>query len=316
MNNLITRCVNNLGQWHEVALTVTKAIVAIGVLSLVAYLLTIGYIPSEISFGDTLIFLLIFVACSIVYSILSMVLFLFGMSLMPITYFILKLANKYLPPHEQFRDDLPFPKISISTFCVSLYFIYILHGLFLAYWQVSLYVGITASLIAFLYYAFYVNRRDIHIFNKKFKNIEEILEDTEASDHLKTFAKEKLKRLETSKKNCLQMALFLIAIPIVYMFPFADIGKLFLHYTMQNTGVRIEKATLYIKAPYANLIELPKMTTKELSQNQIFIFKDMKVPFQGIGKNTLVSYKVKGIEKQLVIPNDYITVERSKKIEE
>jgi len=100
MNDLITRCVNNLGQWHEVALTVTKAIVAIGVLCLVAYLLTIGYIPSEISFGDTLIFLLIFVACSIVYSILSMVLFLFGMSLMPITYFILKLANKYLPPHE------------------------------------------------------------------------------------------------------------------------------------------------------------------------------------------------------------------------
>ncbi|WP_171076355.1 hypothetical protein [Acinetobacter baumannii] len=34
----------------------TKAIVAIGVLCLVAYLLTIGYIPSEISFGDTLIF--------------------------------------------------------------------------------------------------------------------------------------------------------------------------------------------------------------------------------------------------------------------
>ncbi|KCY00110.1 putative membrane protein, partial [Acinetobacter baumannii 1284800] len=43
----------------------TKAIVAIGVLCLVAYLLTIGYIPSEISFGDTLIFLLIFAAFSI-----------------------------------------------------------------------------------------------------------------------------------------------------------------------------------------------------------------------------------------------------------
>ena len=56
MNNLITRYLNNLGQWHEVALTVTKAIVAIGVLCLVAYLLTISYIPSEISFGDTLIF--------------------------------------------------------------------------------------------------------------------------------------------------------------------------------------------------------------------------------------------------------------------
>ncbi|EXH70854.1 hypothetical protein J633_4138 [Acinetobacter sp. 216872] len=85
---------------------------------------------------------------------------------------------------------------------------------------------------------------------------------------------------------------------------------------MEKTGVRIEKATLYIKEPYANLIELPQTTTKELNQYKTFIFKDVKVLFQGIGKSTLVSYKVKDIEKQLVIPNEYITVERSKKIEE
>lgn len=54
-------------------------------------------------------------------------------------------------------------------------------------------------------------------------------------------------------------------------------------------------------------------TTKELSQYKTFIFKDIKVLFQGIGKNTLVSYKVKDIEKQLVIPNEYITVERTQK---
>ncbi|MDR8450193.1 hypothetical protein FOJ93_26010, partial [Acinetobacter baumannii] len=77
---------------------------------------------------------------------------------------------------------------------------------------------------------------------------------------------------------------------------------------MQNTGVRIEKATLYIKEPYANLIELPRTTTKELSQYKTFIFKDVKVLFQGIGKSTLVSYKLKDIEKQLVIPNEYITL--------
>ncbi|MFX5999091.1 hypothetical protein ABTF05_22175, partial [Acinetobacter baumannii] len=81
-----TRCVNNLGQWHEVALTMTKAIVAIGVLCLVAYLLTIGYIPSEISFGDTLIFLLIFAAFSIAYAVLGFMLFFFGTSLAPVTY--------------------------------------------------------------------------------------------------------------------------------------------------------------------------------------------------------------------------------------
>ncbi len=159
MNNLITRCVNNLGQWHEVALTMTKAIVAIGVLCLVVYLLTIGYIPSEISFGDTLIFLLIFAACSIVYAGLSIVLFFFGISLMPVTYIILNIVNKYLPSHEKIRDDLPFPKISIITFIASIWFIYIIRNLLLTHWQVSLYVGCTVSWIAFLYYAFYVNQK-------------------------------------------------------------------------------------------------------------------------------------------------------------
>lgn len=315
MNNLIKKCLNTLGPWHEVAVTITKGSIAIGVLCLVTYLLTIGYIPSEISFGDTLIFLLIFAACSTAYFALSVVLFLLGMSLMPVIYIILKLANKYLPPHKQFRDDLPFPKISISTFCLFSYFIYTFYGLFFVFWQVSLYAVITVSLIAFLTYAFYVNRQDINIFNKKFKNIEEIIDDTSASENLKTFAKEKLKRLENSKKNCLQMAFFLITVPLVYMFPFGDIGKVFLNTTMQKTGVRIEKASLYIKEPYANLIELPKTTTKELSQYKTFIFKDVKVLFQGIGKSTLISYKVKDIEKQLVIPNDYITVERTRKVD-
>lgn len=114
MKDLITRYLNNLGQWHDVALAMAKAIVAIGVFCLVTYLLTIGYIPSEISFGDTLIFLLIFAACSTIYFALSMVLFLLGMSLMPVIYIILKVSNKYLPPHKQFRDDLPFPKIEMD----------------------------------------------------------------------------------------------------------------------------------------------------------------------------------------------------------
>lgn len=35
---------------------------------------------------------------------------------------------------------------------------------------------------------------------------------------------------------------------------------------MQNTGVRIKKANLYIKEPYVNLIELRKTATKELNQ--------------------------------------------------
>jgi hypothetical protein len=311
MNNLITRYLHNLGQWHEVALTMTKAIIAIGVLCLVAYLLTIGYIPSEISFGDTLIFLLIFAAFSIVYTAFCMMLFFFGISLMPVTYFILSVVDRYLPSHIRIGQKLPFPKISIITFGVSVYLLYIIRGLFLLDWKINAYMGITVSLISLFYYAFYVNQKRVKEYRLKFENLRDIIDDSQASENLKTYAEAKLKQLEIWIKNSIQSALFLILTPLIFMFLIGDVGKIFLHYTMQNTGVRMEKATLYIKAPYANLIELPKVTNKELSQNQIFIFKNMKVPFQGIGKNTLVSYKVKNIEKQLVIPNEYIIVERA-----
>lgn len=313
MYELATRFLNNFSQWHEVTLTTIKAIIAIGIMCLVAYLLSIGYIPSEISFGDTLVFLLIFVACSIVYTGLSMVLFFFGISLTPLVYLIFTTVDKYLPPHIRIGKKLPFPKISILTLGASIYLLYSLRSLLLLHWKISLYVAVTSAFIALFYYAFYINRQKIKEFGNKFENLKDIIDDPDASDNLKKFAKTKLKRLETHIKDSIQIALFLIMTPLLPMFFIGDIGKVFLEYTMQKTGVSIEKATLYIKAPYANLIDLPKTTTKELSQNQIFIFKDVKVLFQGIGKNTLISYKVKNIEKQIVIPNEYITVERIQK---
>lgn len=316
MNDLTTRFLNNFTQWHEVGLTIIKATIAIGVLCLVAYLLTIGYIPSDISFGDTLIFLLIFVACSIVYAGLSMVLFIFGVSLMPVVYLIFNTVDQYLPAHIRIGKKLPFPKISISTLAISIYVLYLIRGLLVLHWKISLYVVITASFIALFSYAFYINRLKIKEFSNKFENLKDIIDDPDASENLKTFARTKLKRLEIHIKDSIQIACFLILIPLAPMFFIGDIGQVFLNYTMQKTGVSIEKTTLYIKAPYANLIDLPKTTTSALSQDQTFIFKDVKVLFQGIGKNTLVSYKVGNIEKQIVIPNEYIIVEKTRKVDD
>lgn len=316
MNDLTTRFLNNFSQWHEVGLTIIKTIIAIGVLCLVAYLLTISYIPSDISFGDTLIFLLIFVACSLVYTGLSIVLFLFGISLMPMVYLVFSTIDKYLPPHVRIGKKLPFPKISILTLGASLYLLYTIRGLLLLHWKISLYVVITSAFISLFYYVFYINRQKIKEFNNKFENLQDIIDDPDASENLKKFARTKLKRLETHIKDSIQISFFLILTPLIPMFLIGDIGKLFLDFTMQKTGVNIDKANLYIKAPYATLIDLPKTTTPELSEHQTFIFKDVKVLFQGIGKNTLISYKTKKFEKQLMIPNEYITIERLRKVDQ
>ncbi len=154
MNNLITRYLHNLGSWHEVAMTIFKLSIAIGGLCLVAYLLTIRYIPSEISFSDTFIFLLIFSACFTVYVGVGVILFLFGTSLVPVTYIVLSVVDKYLPPHIRIGQKLPFPKISITILVASLYLLYVIHSLFLLHWKINLYIGVTIFFIAFIYYPF------------------------------------------------------------------------------------------------------------------------------------------------------------------
>lgn len=198
MNELITRFLVNLGQWHEFALAITKAIIAIGVLCLVAYLLMISYIPSEISFGDTFIFLLIFSACSIIYAGLSMILFFFGISLVPVTYIIFSVVDKFLPPHIRIGQKLPFPKISITTLAVSLYLLYVIHSLFLLHWKINLYIGITVFFIAFTYYPFYINRQKIKEFRIKFENLQDIIDDPDASDHLKNICNKEIQKIRNA----------------------------------------------------------------------------------------------------------------------
>ncbi|WP_343681968.1 hypothetical protein [Acinetobacter baylyi] len=310
MNDVFTRFLSNFTQWHNTGLTLIKTFIAIGVLCLVAYLLTIQYVPSEISFGDTLVFLLIFASCAVVYAILSMILFFFGISLLPMTYLILSVVDKFLPAHIRIGEKLPFPKISVITLLSSLYLLYLIHDVLLKFWQMSVYVTITSAFISLFYYAFYLHRQRIKEFNAKFENLKEIIDDPYASDNLKLFAQKKIKELDTYIKSSIEIIISLALVPLVPMILIGDVGKLFLNYTMQNTGVRMEKATLYIKEPYASLIDLPKTTTKELTQHHMFIIKDITILFQGVGKNTLVSYHANGFEKKLILPNESIIVEK------
>lgn len=316
MSDFIEKFLNNFSQWHEIGLTIIKTIIAIGVLCLVAYLLTISYIPSEISFGDTLVFLLIFASCAVVYSFLIMVLFFFGSSLMPLVYFIFKFIDRYSPPHLKIEKNLIFPKISITTIVVSVCFLYLIRNILLIHWKFGLYLFLTSAFIALFCYPLYVNRQKLKVFNAKFENLDEIIDDPNTSEHLKSFAKAKNKQFEKNITNITQSTFFLILTPLIFMVLIADIGKLFLNYTMQNIGVRAEKVTVYLKEPYASLVQLPKTTTDALSQQQIFKIKDVNILFQGVGKNTLLSYRLDGFEQKIIIPNEFIIVEQRRKLDE
>lgn len=55
-----------------------------------------------------------------------------------------------------------------------------------------------------------MNRQKIKEFNIKFENLADIVDDPDASENLKAFARKKLKSLETNIKDSLEIA-FLLA---------------------------------------------------------------------------------------------------------
>ncbi|MDR8253640.1 hypothetical protein FPK88_27845, partial [Acinetobacter baumannii] len=52
-------------------------------------------------------------------------------------------------------------------------------------------------------------------FNIKFENLADIVDDPDASENLKAFARKKLKRLETHIRDSLEIAFFISLTPLV-----------------------------------------------------------------------------------------------------
>lgn len=95
----------------------------------------------------------------------------------------------------------------------------------LLHWKIRIYVALTLVFIPLHYYAFYINRQKIKEFSNKFENLKDIVDDPDASENLKTFARTKLKRLEIHIKDSIQITFFLILIPLVPMFLLEILAK-------------------------------------------------------------------------------------------
>ncbi|WP_122565705.1 hypothetical protein [Pseudomonas viridiflava] len=75
---------------------------------------------------------------------------------------------------------------------------------------------------------------------------------------------------------------------------------------MRFAQIRIERATILVKPPYANLLPAPKDSPLENYKR----FENATVIFRGVGNSTLIEMRTEETAIRLEIPNDSIIIER------
>lgn len=108
---------------------------------------------------------------------------------------------------------------------------------------------------------------------------------------------------------------YLVSIAVMMLTPilFGGVSGQLIDTAMRIAQVRIETATLYLKAPYSSLMP-DNLIPKDLKAPEGYkAYTGVTVEFKGFGSTTVISFPDGKLRRQLVIPNNQIIVE--KKIE-
>lgn len=79
---------------------------------------------------------------------------------------------------------------------------------------------------------------------------------------------------------------------------------------MRLAQVRIEHATIYVKAPYNALVPDTLLAKEAKVLEGYKAYAGVSVLFKGFGSTTVISFADGDLKRQLDVPNDQIIVEK------
>ncbi|WP_085640753.1 MULTISPECIES: hypothetical protein [unclassified Pseudomonas] len=112
--------------------------------------------------------------------------------------------------------------------------------------------------------------------------------------------------LHPIRKSRAILAGIILIVPILMGGVTSDLLQL----AMSFAKIRIDHATILVKAPYANLLPNPK----ESKIDNFKTFEKATVIFRGVGNTTLIEMRTPDTATRLEIPNDSIIIERTANI--
>lgn len=274
----------------------SKMGILVGGICISGYSLRIGHFPQGLTIGDGLLFMLAAVCFGFIYIFFVASLVALGVTASPAIKFLSKIYllsynfRKTRKPSQVYDfAKFKWPYVIFAVF--ALLFIFGLgnndHN---AYWNLPL-----LSIAMYFFYSTYLSTGD------KIKAIEITLESVVKLDQNEKSAASKIENLRKAQMLSLGV---LLMMPI---FTGGVTGQL-LDGAMRQAHVRIEKATIFVKEPYASLMPMKARASVQLLPAQYVKFDNIAVLFKGLGNTTVLSFVDGKVEKKLEIPNDQLIV--------
>lgn len=266
----------------------------IGGTCIVSYLLSNGHYPQGVSVGDSLLFLVTAFCFGLVCIYFSVSVTAAGVLLSPL---FIPVLRGIVWLHGKVFDKKPMlefkrPKITFfSVFfgicgVVTIYFL--THKSPWAHIQLIL-----LSIFQYIVYSAYLEQ------NKKIKAAQPSTPEIVDAEHPDQNPHPEMKPL---KRTRAVIAGVILLTPLLMGGVTSDL----LQAAMSFAQIRIERATILVKPPYANLLPDPKDSPLEDYKR----FENATVIFRGVGISTLIEMHTKETAIRLEIPNDSIIVER------
>ncbi|OFN27165.1 hypothetical protein HMPREF2600_03770 [Neisseria sp. HMSC077D05] len=295
-----------------------KLSLLIGGTSSILYFIKIGHIPSNLSLGDGLLFLLVSACITINYVVFAVLSTSFGIVLTQlINYFFGSYTKKIIKIYNIHRIKKgkkgykSYYKLAKIESPVLLFSIIYLITLIITY-EVSqdIYIIITLVLMSIAQCIFYSMWNDSQ---RQFSYIENnILIKNYKADGIKYPLLQKNSSKQNIQKLHMFIPVFIIILPIL-MGNFPMSGFL-LDSSMRLAKIRLEKpSAIYIKKPYSNILPKSLILKKENQLNDFTAFTNIKILFRGFGTTTIISFQEGESEKRIGIPNEDLIIETEEK---
>ncbi|WP_085583755.1 MULTISPECIES: hypothetical protein [unclassified Pseudomonas] len=285
----------DLGKQIDTAMKLLSLSAKVGLLvgggSIVGYLLMNGHYPQGVSLGDGLLFLVSAFSFGIVCLYFSISITAVGILLSPILAPAVRLAVRVVNRFKEQKIASPVTQQKIGFPAVffgicGLAIIYLLARRSL----IDHLPLIVLPVFQYVMYAALVEQNE----KMRLAKLQAESDPQETTD------------LHPIRKSRAILAGIILIVPILMGGVTSDLLQL----AMSFAKIRIDHATILVKAPYANLLPNPK----ESKIDNFKTFEKATVIFRGVGNTTLIEMRTPDTATRLEIPNDSIIIERTAKI--
>lgn len=302
MKTLISSLESTIENFIKLATGIFKLSISLGSICVVMYALKIGHFPQGLALGDGLLFLIAAACFGFVYVMFAICMGSIGIFFSPVIRWVIHslawIVCKLTKSQKDIKYQLaPFHWASIPFAGI---------GGLLIFWMGKrdpvAYMNLPLLPIAI--YLFYSIARSAGADYRR--------EDRLARATIVTTESER--RAHANRADGHKTAYYVSTSTLIFLpLLFGGVTGQLADGAMRLAQVRVEKAVIYVKAPFSTLLPAELNAADIRAPEDYKAFRDVTVLFQGFGTTTAIGFKDNDRSRQVDLPNESLIVEKEQK---